>query len=352
MLTFEPQCIENGGWDHETIKAALKKIAPNYYALCDEIGAETNKHHIHLIIYRSPSAIRARTLRDLFPGAHQDVIRGTMNEARSYLLKEGKWAGTDKAETSIEGSFEESGEIPTEPGRGHRSDLETMMELVRDGYSDLDILNTLPSMVDKLTTIQRYRQLIIEERAHEFRHMHVIYAYGKTGAGKTRGVYESYEDPASIYTVSSYQGTGLFDGYDSSRIRVLCLDEFRSSLPFGLLLALTDGQYQIINCRYSNRIAVHTDVWIISNIPLLDQYPNIQQDEPESWCALLRRINVVRHFYDVGKYHDYTVEEYLHAVRYGTMDDWETAPDSVPFDPVPDHPESSKDQEETHPFDP
>lgn len=333
MLTFQCSHID-AGWSHDTIKQAIstKLKGVSYYALCDEIGNETKQLHSHLILY-SPNALRLNTLKNIFNDVHFDVLKGTMHEARIYLLKSDKFVGTDKAETSVEGTFEEHGDIPNEKGGGHRSDKELMMEMVRQKYSDLEIVEAIPSMVDKITTIQKYRQLVIEEQAHEFREMEVTYCYGKTGAGKTRGLYSQYaDDKGCIYTINSYQGTGLFDSYDSSTVKVLALDEYRSQIPFGLLLALTDGQYQIIMSRYSNRIATHTKVWIISNISLLDQYPNIQQNEPESWKALLRRITTIRHYYDINKYKDYSVEDYLHAERYGLLDTWEKTPvEDTPF---------------------
>lgn len=334
MLTFQSSHIE-AGWSHEKIREALQSLNPSYYALVDEIGNDTGQKHTHLILCRA-SAIRTKTLEKLFPTVHQDILKGTMNEARTYLLKSGKWEDTDKAETTIDGTFEESGELPSEPGQGYRSDLEKMMDMVKDGYSDLEIIEEIPTLVDKLTAIQKYRQLVIEEKAHEYRQMKVIYCYGKTGAGKTRGIYTEYADNLGcIYTINSYQGTGLFDGYDSSKVKVLCLDEFRSSLPFGLLLALTDGQYQVINCRYSNRIATHKTTWIISNIPLLQQYPNIQSEEPESWKALLRRISIVRFYYDIDKYYDFTVDGYLRAERSGRLSNWEKTPiENTPFSPA------------------
>lgn len=333
MLTFQSSHI-NSGWSHEKIKETLAPLKLQYWAMVDEIGLNTKQLHTHLILYRS-EAIRTKTLDKLFPTVHQDMLKGSMVESRNYLLKTGKYAGTEKADTTVENTFEEWGELPNEPGRGHRSDLERMMELVKDGYSDLEILDALPCMVDKLTSIQKYRQLVIEEQAHEFRMLTVWYIYGKTGSGKTRGVYAKYSNPASIYTINSYQGNGLFDGYDSSKTKVLMLDEYRSNLPFGLLLSLTDGQYQQINCRYSNRVATHTEVYIISNIPLLQQYPNIQEEEPESWRALLRRISTVRYYYDIGKFKDYTVDEYLHAVRYGLLNDWQNVtPQNTPFTPT------------------
>ena len=331
MLTFQSSHIE-AGWSHEKIRQTLESLKLTYYAMVDEIGNDTGQKHTHLILYR-PSAIRIRTLEKLFPTVHQDMLNGSMSEARTYLLKSGKWAETEKAETTVDDTFEESGELPPEPGQGHRSDLEKMMEMVKAEYSDLDIIEEIPSLVDKLTAIQKYRQLIIEEKAHIYRQMYVVYCYGKTGAGKTRGVYAQYADNLGcVYTINSYQGTGLFDGYDSSKVKVLCLDEFRSSLPFGLLLALTDGQYQVINCRYSNRIATHDTTWIISNIPLHQQYPNIQSEEPESWKALLRRISLVRFYYDIGKYQDYTVESYYQAYRSGSLNNWESVPiEKTPF---------------------
>lgn len=51
----------------------------------------------------------------------------------------------------------------------------------------------------------------------------------------------------------------------------------------------------------------------------MEQYPNIQREEPDSWDAFLARINQVRHYYDIGKYRDYTVKEYLEMERYGTL---------------------------------
>ena len=321
MLTFQTKHLEDG-WTHDAIKAALEPRKLQYWAMCDEIGGETEKAHTHLIIYRK-SPVRASTLRETFPSVHMEPLKGTMAEARNYLLKSGKYADTDKAETSVEGTFEEQGELPEEKGQGARSDLELMMDMVKEGYSDLEIVEAIPSFVLKISSVQKYRQLILEEKAHEYRAMTVIYIYGLTGSGKTRSVYEAHkDDPTSIYTINSYNGNGLFDGYDSSKVKVLCLDEFRSSLPFNLLLALTDGQYQVINCRYSNRIATHTTVYIISNIPLHEQYKEFQKNEPESWRALLRRITMIRHFYAVGKFHDYTVEEYETARIHGGLD-WE-----------------------------
>lgn len=331
LLTIQESAIR-AGMDHDGIIKALEKLKPDYFCLSDEIGAETHQLHTHVVLYRS-SAIRATTIRKYFPGVHMDAMKGTLKEGRDYLLKTGKYEETEKAETSIEGTFYESGELPAEAGQGKRSDLEAMMELVKQNYSDLEIIEANPNLVARLTTIRNYRQLLIEERAHDYRNMTVIYCWGKTGTGKTRGAYADCEDISQSYTVNDYShSAGMFDAYDSAKCRVLILDEFRSSIPFNLLLSLTDGQYQVIMARYSNRIATHTKVWIISNIKLLEQYPNIQKEEPESWKAFLRRINTVRYYYDSYKYKDFTVEEYLQKEKEGYFDDWLSVnPSETPF---------------------
>ena len=185
MLTFHN--LEENGYTHEAIKEKLESLKPQYWAMVDEIGGETNRLHTHLIIYRK-TAIRGRTLTKLFGSTHQDILRGTIGSARSYLLKEGKWEDTEKAGTTVKGTFEEYGELPNEKGQGYRSDISQAMAMVREGATDREIAEAVPSILPRMSAIEHYRQLIIEEKAREFRKMEVIYCYGKTGTGKTSGL--------------------------------------------------------------------------------------------------------------------------------------------------------------------
>ena len=327
MLTFQSSQIVEDGWSHEVIKQALKALKLDYWAMVDEIGGKTGSLHTHLILYRE-NDIRATTLRKRFPNVHQDALHGSMEESRNYLLKSGKYANTEKAETTIAETFEEGGKLPIERGKGHRSDIEQAIQMIKEGYTDLEIIDAIPSMFRMQNYLKSYRQKLAKQNASKYRKMTVIYIFGETRTGKTSSVYAQYKDnPECICTINSYQGNGVFDEYESVQTMVLCLDEFRSSLPFGFLLALTDGHPQTINCRYENRIATHTAVYIISNIPLEDQYRQTQVEEPPSWQALLRRISTVRHFYALGKHKDYTVEEYFDAVKRGTLNNWTVAMD-------------------------
>ena len=72
---------------------------------------------------------------------------------------------------------------------------------------------------------------------------------------------------------------------------MLLFDEFRSSLPFGDMLNYLDGYPLMLPSRYADKAACYTEVYLVSNIPLEKQYPNVQQEEPESWKAFQRRIH-------------------------------------------------------------
>ena len=72
-------------------------------------------------------------------------------------------------------------------------------------------------------------------------------------------------------------------------------EEFRSNLLVGDMLNYLDGYPVELPCRYANKVACYTNVYIISNIPLEQQYPNVQTDSPETWAAFRRRIHHVQH---------------------------------------------------------
>ena len=57
------------------------------------------------------------------------------------------------------------------------------------------------------------------------------------------------------------------------------------------MLKFLDGYPLMLPCRYSNKVACFTKVFLVSNIPLSDQYPNVQVTEPETYRAFCRRIN-------------------------------------------------------------
>lgn len=308
------------GFTADRIKEILLVYRTEYYCFCYETG-EQGTEHFHLYIkFKNPQSTSILSKR--FGNAHVEAIRNhsTSQQNRDYIRKEGAYLDSEKKATNHIETFYESGDCPIDgkENQGHRNDIEAMISLVQDGASNMEIVQAVPSMALRIPAVEQYRQAYWEEQGKEYRQMRIWYIYGKTRTGKTSYVYQSH-DASEIYSVVDYKGTGIWDKYDTARTRVLLLDEYRSALPFSLILALCDGQPLILNCRYANRVCLHDTVYIVSNIPLMEQYPNIQREEPDSWDAFLARINQVRHYYDIGKYRDYTVKEYLEMERYGTL---------------------------------
>lgn len=94
---------------------------------------------------------------------------------------------------------------------------------------------------------------------------------------------------SNVYRVTDYQHP--FDRY--AQEPVICFDEFRSSLMVGDMLDYLDGYPLALPARYANRQACYTTVYLISNIDLSEQYRNVQENEPATWKAFLRRIHHV-----------------------------------------------------------
>lgn len=226
------------------------------------------------------------TMKQRFYAAHIDAAKGSHRENRDYIRKEGKWRDSHKAETNLPETFEESGELPTESDRRVKQS-EAILTMVEDGASDSEIIRAYPSAMNHLKSIEQTRQTLLEEKyGREWREVDVTYIWGETGVGKTRSVVEKH-GYRNVFRVTNY--THPFDGYKGQD--VILFDEFRSSLKFSDMLAFIDGHPVMLPCRYADKVACYTKVYIISNIPLEKQYPLVQVEEPAGYAAFLRRIN-------------------------------------------------------------
>ena len=271
-------------FSHDTIKAVLASFpSALYWCLCDEIGEQGTPHtHVYVVF---KNAVMFQTIQQRFHGAHLEQANGTSSENRAYIRKEGKWQDDKKHETSLPDTFEEWGTMPAERS-AKGSDTEAIYDMVKQGYSDFDILEAYPSAMSRLDKISRARQTLLEEQyKNTFRQMEVTYIWGDTGSGKTRSVMEHYCDE-NLYRVTNYEHP--FDGYKGQD--VVIFEEFRSSLPIQDMLNLLDGYPLQLPCRYADKTACYTKVYLITNIPLEQQYTAVQFNHPETWAAFLRRI--------------------------------------------------------------
>jgi hypothetical protein len=147
-----------------------------------------------------------------------------------------------------------------------------------------------------INKIEHVRQTLLEEaNKGAYRQLSITYVWGKTGAGKTRDVMEKY-GYENVYRVTDY--IHPFDGYKGQDVVVF--EEFRSSLRIGEMLGYLEGYPLELPARYLNKKACFSKVYIISNIPLDSQYTKIQEDEKETWKALMRRIGKVKEYSATG----------------------------------------------------
>ena len=307
---------EKHGFKQDVIKAVLGKLKGDvYYCMCDEIGRKTQTYHTHIFIHR-PSPLTFKQLKSMFPPADIRWCRGTNQENRDYVRKEGKWKDTDKEDTNLKETFFENGDCPEEM-QGKRNDLHDLYAMIKDDFTTYDILEVNPNYMDKLDKIDQVRELLRYEEFKDKRRLdiQVEYWYGEAGAGKSRAVRDKYGD-SKVYCVSDSKNP--WDGYRGQD--VVLFDDFRADM-FSLndLLRWLDVYPVELPCRYRNKQACYTKVYFTSNIPFDGNYKWTQEHDAETWRAFCRRFHCIKQFKkgENGPHvTEYTsIEEYLERYK-------------------------------------
>lgn len=267
----------------------LKEKLKNYvYVGQKERGEKTGYEHYQIYI-ENPSQIRFETLKNKFPSGHFEIRRGTRRQAYEYCTKE---------ETRI-GEIFGNGEIDLENEQGKRKDIEILYNMIMlENKTPSQIILEYPSAGRYLNYIDRlYNEKLFTIYRSKLRlelKENVYYVWGDPGTNKTRYVYEKhgYEN---VYRVTDYKHP--FDEYRGESVMVF--DEFHSQLKIEQMLNLLDIYPYKLPCRYANKIACYTTVYIISNLSLEEQYTDIQSKYPKQFQALKRRITSVVCFNEV-----------------------------------------------------
>lgn len=184
------------------------------------------------------------------------------------------------------------------PQKGKRTDLETIYDMLVDENTLKDIRTVFPSQYmrykNHIKSIQQ--ELLSEKIQDKWIEREVIYIYGDTGLGKTRYVMEKY-GYTNCYRVTNYKHP--FDTYNNEP--VIIFEEFRSSLKIEEMFIYLDGYPTILPARYNDKVALFEKVYIVTNVPLFDQYKSIQKNHPETFKAFIRRINKVHFLVPIRK---------------------------------------------------
>lgn len=266
---------------------SLKKY--DYYVFQLEKGEDTGYKHYQLYL-ENDNPISFSTLKNIFPYAHIEAREGTKKQAFEYCTKEetrvhGFW------EFGIRPSFEEIEEKI-------KSKKESMMLDTLDGKDDLYLLLHYPTIFSK-KLINEWRLIANINLYNEIRQVTCTYIFGSTGVGKSSYVRRKHGN--DVYVVSDYE-RAPFDNYNGQK--VIVFEEYRSNFPLSLFLQYLDIYPLMLPCRYFNREALYTNVYIISNWSLEQQYPNCPMEDKK---ALLRRIRyrlivtedyIIRYEYD------------------------------------------------------
>lgn len=237
-----------------------------------ERGEETGYLHWQVLIDH-PHAIRFSTLKNLFPTAHIEPRKGNLVQAIAYVTKAETFAGV---------SIGNMKDVPE--AKEKKLGLADFHAMISEGVPVDDLIANHPSALYFATRLRELERTLAFQRGKELREVKALYLHGKTGVGKTRALWETYG--ASMYRVSNYAHP--WDSYRGES--VLVLDEFYGgNIGFDLLLNVLDRYPLELPARYANKNACWTTVAVVSNIPLSDQYTDIQASNPRGWQALLRR---------------------------------------------------------------
>lgn len=182
--------------------------------------------------------------------------RGSRDQARDYCRKE---------ESRIDGPFEFGSWSEKTPGR--RTDLEGLMEGVRNGKSDLEIYEEMPESAARFYKfVERYRFLYQQRKNSGWRDVTTVVYVGAAGTGKTRKAFE--EDPG-LYKLDT-GSTVWFDGYTGQR--TLLIDDFYGWIQYGWLLNILDGYPLRLPIKGGHTWAAWTRVIITSNRDMHEWY--------------------------------------------------------------------------------
>ena len=171
--------------------------------MADEIGGETMTLHTHCYCEFS-SPVRFSTLKNAFKSSHIEQAFSDAQTNLDYIKKEGKWKDSEKADTVIEGSYEQYG-TPSNSFRGQRHDLEELYSQIKQGATDYELLESNAKNMRLLNFISRTRSAIeAEKNAKLVRELTVVYVFGGTSTNRLEFIFDKY-GIENVYRFTNYQ---------------------------------------------------------------------------------------------------------------------------------------------------
>lgn len=232
-----------------------------------EIGEEGTEHFQGYLEFSTPKRLAA--MKKFIPGAHFEARKGTREQARDYCMK---------ADTRIDGPYEH-GDFSA-GGAGKRTDLAQVYEAIKQGKTEMEILDTFPtSFMKYYRGIREAKQLKSVQRNWP---MEVHFYFGDTGTGKSRKAFA--ENPNAYWVQRSKSATGWWDGYHGHE--VIIIDDFYGWLSFDFMLRLLDRYPLMLETKGGQTQCLAKKIILTSNKPP----EHVYSDEKFNLAPFLRRI--------------------------------------------------------------
>lgn len=270
--------------DHpaSVINRASESPLCTFLVFSKEIGESGTPHYQGYIEFSSPVRWPYVTRLVGHP-CHCEARRGSQDQAIDYVTKDdthvgGPWTYGD----------------PRVDRQGDRSDLRSYVQLIKDGATDLELLEADPHLFARYPHIVgRVRAAL--NRSSPFRSVDVRLFVGPPGSGKSKLAFDLFPDAF----VSPLSGNSFWmDGYDGQSAAIL--DDFggaRSRIGRPELCRLLDG-YRL-NVPVKGGFTAWTPVTVIltSNFTPQEWY---DWSDTTQWDALKRRFSSVSVFRNIG----------------------------------------------------
>lgn len=211
--------------------------------------------------------------------SHIEPRFGPRKDAREYCMK-----------VESRNSEDEWGEIGewVENIQGQRQDILNLVEDLKEGISDLEIvLNHAHLMARYTNGVNTMKQIIEETKAIQIINREIIWIWGKSDTGKSHRVTEQYPHVCMI----EYDGK-FFNGYREHE--VVCFDDIvKDHIEPRVFLRITDKYPVPINIKGTNRPWKAKKIFFTSNYPPDAIFEDV--DGTETFKAIMRRITKIIH---------------------------------------------------------
>ncbi len=255
----------------------------HYLVYQEEVGASGTRHYQGYCEFKTKKTWFAA--KQLLGGnPHVEKRQGTAVQAIQYCKKD--------ATRAAHCSPIEFGE-PNSTQQGKRSDLEAFAADIKDGKRKRELIE------DHLTVIAKYPKLydtLNSKRPVREETVQVTLLIGGTGLGKTRFVYDLYQQSEDLYIAPLSNGTMWYDTYDGHKY--VLIDDFAgaaSHMTLTCLLALLDRYPSLVPTKGSHTWFYPTHIYVTTNIMPQDWYK--WDKRGAQYLALERRFSRTLLFY-------------------------------------------------------